>query len=62
MWPHFDSVAKKAGKMFEDFKAGKDITIYQTQGTEDKRNPDSMKKIMKTTSSPDKMMNIAAVT
>mmetsp|Transcript_10894 Transcript_10894/g.11029 ORF Transcript_10894/g.11029 Transcript_10894/m.11029 type:complete len:130 (+) Transcript_10894:140-529(+) len=61
MWPHFDSVGKKAAKMFDDYKAGKDITIFQTQGTEDKRNPDSMKRTMKA-SSPDKMVNITAGT
>lgn len=38
MWPHFDAVAKKCGKLFEDYKAGNDIKKYTTNGQEDKRN------------------------
>eukprot|EP00349_Pseudokeronopsis_sp_Brazil_P003238 CAMPEP_0202962708 /NCGR_PEP_ID=MMETSP1396-20130829/6790_1 /ASSEMBLY_ACC=CAM_ASM_000872 /TAXON_ID= /ORGANISM="Pseudokeronopsis sp., Strain Brazil" /LENGTH=75 /DNA_ID=CAMNT_0049683457 /DNA_START=249 /DNA_END=476 /DNA_ORIENTATION=+ len=44
LWPHFDSVGTKIKKMYEDFRAGKDISVYQTKGTEDKANPSSMKK------------------
>jgi len=37
MWPHFDAVAKKAEKLYSDYKAGQDIKKYTTNGTEDKR-------------------------
>ena len=37
MWPNFDSVAKKCASLFSDYKDGKDIKKYKTNGTEDKR-------------------------
>ena len=37
MWPHFDAVAKKCEKLFDDYKAGGDIQKYVTTGQEDKR-------------------------
>ncbi len=57
MWPHFDSVGKKAEKLYEDYKTGKDIVTYQTTGTEDKRAPEPKRATIKNTSvSPSKTM------
>lgn len=36
MWPHYDAVAKRCAKLYEDYKAGRDITQYATKG-DDKR-------------------------
>lgn len=36
MWPHYDAVAKKCAKLFDDYKSGQDITKYATKG-DDKR-------------------------
>lgn len=37
MWPHFEGVAKKSEKMYNDFRQGNDIKKYMTNGQEDKR-------------------------
>lgn len=37
MWPHFDAVAKKCSKLFDDYQSGNDIAKYTTTGQEDKR-------------------------
>lgn len=37
MWPHFDAVAKRCAKLFEDYTQGQDITKYTTNGQEEKR-------------------------
>ena len=30
MWPHFETVAKKCAKVFDESRDGKDISRYQT--------------------------------
>lgn len=50
MWPNFDSAGKKCQKLFEDYRQGKDIKCFQTNGTEDKRMPEP--KRTKTKTSP----------
>lgn len=37
MWPHFDAVAKKCSKLYDEYKAGGDIQKFVTTGQEDKR-------------------------
>ena len=55
LWPNFDSVAKKCQKVFGEYKNGKDIMGYQTNGQEERRAHETMKKSMKTQSiSPSK--------
>lgn len=58
MWPHFDAVAKKCAKLYEDHKNGQDISKYTTNGTEDKRTDmRKTKRFESPTKSPDMTMS-----
>ena len=43
MWPHFDSLGKKCVHLYQDYKEGKDLKKYVTNGSEDKRIPEARK-------------------
>ena len=54
MWPNYRMVGEKCKIVFDDFKNGKDITKYRTNGTEDwhHRSRSPKKALGKTSSTP----------
>lgn len=45
LWPHFDSLGKKCVGLYSDYKEGKDLQKYVTNGTEDRKMIETKKNV-----------------